>query len=205
MRIAFFICLLFICAASIGQQAHSLLPRTVKLSADTGKGQTIYDIGNLPKTDTVPSVSFPEVNIITFKTNEEWMEYYRNRARILKVLPYVRIAKQLYVELQQNEDTSTRREYRHYRKDLEKEMRSRFEAELKDLTISEGKMLFKLINRETGNNCYRIIKDIKGSFMAWFYQTIAKHWGYDLKETYDPKKERMIELIIKELGPAYKV
>ena len=41
--------------------------------------------------------------------------------------------------------------------------------------------------------------------MAWFYQTIAKHWGYDLKETYDPKKERMIELIIKELGPAYKV
>ena len=182
-----------------------MLPRTVKLSADTGKGQTIYDIGNLPKTDTVPSVSFPEVNIITFKTNEEWMEYYRNRARILKVLPYVRIAKQLYVELQQNEDTSTRREYRHYRKDLEKEMRSRFEAELKDLTISEGKMLFKLINRETGNNCYRIIKDIKGSFMAWFYQTIAKHWGYDLKETYDPKKERMIELIIKELGPAYKV
>ena len=82
---------------------------------------------------------------------------------------------------------------------------TRFESELKDLTISEGKMLFKLINRETGNNCYRIIKDIKGPFMAWFYQTVAKHWSYDLKENYDPKKERMIELIIKELGPAYNV
>ena len=172
--------------------------------ADTSH-RPLYDIGNLPKTDSTPTVSFPDVNIITFKTNEEWLEYYRARAHLLKVLPYVKIAKELYVELQEKEDTSTKRQFRHYRKDLEKEMRSRFETELKDLTTSEGKMLFKLINRETGNNCYRIIKDIKGTFMAWFYQTIAKHWGYDLKENYDPKKERMIELIIKELGPAYKV
>ena len=120
-------------------------------------------------------------------------------------MPYVKVAKQLYVELQEKEDTSSRRVYRHYRKDMEKEMRTRFEAELRDLTISEGKMLFKLINRETGNNCYRIIKELKGTIMAWFYQTVARHWGYDLKENYDPKKERMIELIIKELGPTYDV
>ena len=165
----------------------------------------IFDIGNLPKSDTVPNVNFPEVNIVTFKTNDEWMEYYRTKAQILKVLPYVRIAKQLYVELQEKEDTSTRREYRHYRKDLEKDMRSKFEKELKDLTTSQGEMLFKLVNRETGNNCYKTIKEIKGPFMAFFYQAVARHWGYDLKANYDPKKERMIELIIKELGPAYKI
>ena len=205
MRIAFFIFLFITGLAGFSQPSVLQRPGSVKLPADTVTGKRIYDIGNVSKSDSMPSVSFPDVNIITFKTNEEWLEYYRNRARILKVLPYVRIAKQLYIELQLNEDTSTRREYRHYRRDLEKEMRGRFEAELKDLTISEGKMLFKLINRETGNNCYRIIKDIKGGFLAWFYQTVAKRWGYDLKETYDPKKERMIELIIKELGPAYKV
>ena len=107
--------------------------------------------------------------------------------------------------MKENEDSSTRREYRHYRKDLEKEMRTKFENELKDLTINQGEMLFKLINRETGNNCYGTLKELKGPFMAWFYQTVAHRWGYDLKENYDPKKERMIELIIKELGPAYKV
>jgi len=199
--------ILFIWISQVAWGQNVILPQSMQFKphVDTAAGKGIYDIGNLPKSDTMPSVSFPDVNIITFKTNAEWLEYYRTRARILKVLPYVKIAKQLYVELQEKEDTSTRRQFRHYRKDMEKEMRARFENEVKDLTISDGKILFKLINRETGNNCYRIIKDIKGTFMAWFYQTVARRWGYDLKENYDPKKEKIIELIIKELGPGYRV
>ena len=119
-------------------------------------------------------------------------------------MPYVKIASELYVELREKEDTSKRRDYRHYRKDLEKEMRTKFEKELKDLTKGQGEMLFKLINRETGNNCYKLIKEVKGPVPAWMAQMLAKHWGYDLKETYDPEKEKMIELIIKQLGPNYK-
>ena len=176
---------------------------TLKATSDTS--QVAHHAGNLSKCDTVPTVLFPEVTIVSFKTNEEWLEYYRTRARILKILPYVKIAKQVYVELKENEDTSSHREFRHYKKETEKLMRDRFENELKDLTTSEGKLLFKLINRETGNNCYKTIKELKGPFMAWFYQTVAHRFGYDLKENYDPKKERMIELIIKELGPAYNV
>jgi hypothetical protein len=198
--------ILLCCISQIAFAQNSAAPQKVTGKAVTDStSKPLYNIGEVPKTDSVPNVNFPDVNIITFKTNEEWMEYYRTRARILKVLPYVRIAKQLYVELQEKEDTSSRREYRHYRKDLEKEMRGKFENELKDLTTSQGEMLFKLVNRETGNNCYKTIKEIKGPFMAWFYQAMARHWGYDLKDTYDPKKERMIELIIKELGPAYKI
>jgi hypothetical protein len=200
-----FVMLLF-WASQIALAQKVMMPQNG--AAKTGIDSTtkpLYDIGNVPKSDTTVTVNFPDVNIITFKTNDEWMEYYRTRARILKVLPYVRIAKQLYVELQEKEDTSSRKEYRHYRKDLEKDMRAKFEKELKDLTTSQGEMLFKLVNRETGNNCYRTIKEIKGPFMAFFYQAVAKHWGYDLKENYDPKKEKMIELIIKELGPAYKI
>lgn len=66
-------------------------------------------------------------------------------------------------------------------------------------------MLFKLINRETGNNAYNIIKDIKGGVTAWFYQTVGKRYGYDLKKKYNPEEEKMIELIIKEMGPAYNI
>jgi hypothetical protein len=204
MKCGFVMLLCWVSQIAFAQNSAAPQKVTGKAVADS-TSKPLYNIGEVPKTDSVPNVNFPDVNIITFKTNEEWMEYYRTRARILKVLPYVRIAKQLYVELQEKEDTSSRREYRHYRKDLEKEMRGKFENELKDLTTSQGEMLFKLVNRETGNNCYKTIKEIKGPFMAWFYQAMARHWGYDLKDTYDPKKERMIELIIKELGPAYKI
>lgn len=84
-------------------------------------------------------------------------------------------------------------------------MRTKFEKELKDLSTSQGEMLFKLINRETGNNAFEIIKQVKGGFNAWLMQQLAKQWSYDLKDKYDPKKEKMIELIIKELGAEYKV
>lgn len=155
--------------------------------------------------DTMPTVKLQEVNVLYFKTPAEWDQYYRYKSRIIKVLPYVKIAKQLYAELEQEKESAKRREYKRYRKDVEKEMRDKFEKELKDLNIGQGEMLFKLINRETGNNSYTIIKEIKGGASAFFAQLLAKHWGYDLKEKYDPAKEKMIELIIKELGPQYSV
>ena len=179
-------------------------PQPLKAQADTGK-KFIYDPGNLPANDSVPTVSLREVNIVSFKTIQEWNQYYTYRSRILKVMPYVKIAKELYVELQDKEENSKRRDYRHYRKDVEKEMRGKFEKELKDLTTSEGEMLFKLINRETGNNAFTIIKELKGSFIAWFYQQVGKHYGYNLKNNYDPGQEKMIELIIRQLGSNYKV
>lgn len=116
-----------------------------------------------------------------------------------------KIANQLYAELKEEKENEKKRVYRHYRKDVEKEMRTKFEKELKDLTTGQGEMLFKLINRETGNNSYFIIKELKGGVTAWFYQLVGKRYGYDLKDSYDPKKEKIIELIIRELGPAYNV
>ena len=188
---------------AIGQNQVSAGIVSHQFHPDTS-AKYIYNIGNVHSGDSVPTVNLREVQIVTFKTQEEWAEYYTYKARIEKVMPYVKIARELYVELREKEDTSKRRDYRHYRKDLEKEMRERFEKELKDLTKGQGEMLFKLINRETGNNCYKLIKDVKGPVPAWFAQMLAKHWGYDLKETYDPEKEKMIELIIKQLGPNYK-
>jgi hypothetical protein len=155
--------------------------------------------------DTIPQVSLRDVNIIYFKSDEERMLYYKYKSRIQKVLPYVKIAKQLYAEIKDEKENSQRREYRHFKKDVEKEMRQKFEKELKDLTTTQGEMLFKLINRETKNNAYTIIKEVKGGFTAWFYQMVGKRYGYDLKENYDPQKEHLIELIIKEMGPAYNV
>ncbi len=173
-------------------------------NADTAV-KYILDPGDLSGSDTTPTINLNDVTIVSFKTKEDWMMYYKYKSRIRKVLPYVKIAKQLYAELQEEKSTSKKREYRHYRKDLEKEMRAKFEKELKDLNTGQGEMLFKLINRETGNNAYEIIKQVKGGFNAWIMQQLARRWGYNLKDKYDPKQEKMIEMIIKELGAEYKI
>ncbi len=165
----------------------------------------VYSTPEFSINDSSPTINLRDVDIISFKSKEDWMMYYKYKSRIQKVLPYVKIAKQLYGELKEEKESVKKRQYKHYRKDLEKEMRTKFEKELKNLTVSQGEMLFKLINRETGNNAYTIIKEIKGSMTAWFYELVGKRWGYDLKEHYDPEQEKMIELIIKEMGPAYNI
>lgn len=155
--------------------------------------------------DTMLSVQLREVPIITFRDADERMEYYKTLSRIRKVMPYVKIAKQLYGNLQEKKEVEKKRAYKSYRKDLEKEMRIKFEKELKNLSISQGKVLVKLINRETGDNCYEIIKEVKGGFSAFGWQIVARHYDYNLKEKYDPQKERMIEMAIQTLGGEYDV
>jgi hypothetical protein len=180
-------------------------PSPVTPTAKRDTSRYIYDAGSNFAADTTPSVTIRDVNIVSFKNAKDWETYYKYKSRIIKVMPYVKIAKEIYGELKDEKETVKRRQYKHYRKDVEQEMRGKFEKELKDLSTSQGEMLFKLLNRETGNNAYNLIKETKGSFAAWMYQIVAKKWGYDLKEKYDPEKEKMIEMIIRELGPAYNV
>jgi hypothetical protein len=161
----------------------------------------VPDSASLAKKDT--TITLHQVNYVTFKNVDDQMEFYKDISRIRAVLPYVKMGKKLYIEVKDQKEADSKKEFRHYRKDIEKEMRGKFEKELKDLTISQGKVMVKLLNRETGNNCYHIIKDIKGGFSAWTWQIVARHYSYDLKEEYDPHKEWILELAIKSLGPEY--
>jgi hypothetical protein len=151
------------------------------------------------------TITLPDVNVCQFRNPDDQMEYYKDLSRIRKVLPYVKMAKQLYADVNIKKENEKKKEYRHYRKDLEKDMREKFEKELRDLTIGQGKVLVKLINRETGNNCYDIIKNVKGGFSAFTWQIVAKHYDYNLKEKYDTKKEWILELALKTLGAEYDV
>jgi hypothetical protein len=155
--------------------------------------------------DTMVTVQLRDVDVFTFKNPDDQMEFYKNRSRIRKVLPYLNIAIKLYGDVQDKKENDKKRAYKRYRKDLEKEMKERFEKELRNLTVSQGKVLVKLINRETGNNCYDIIKNVKGGFNAWTWQIVAKHYDYNLKESYDPKKEWILEMVIKSLGAEYQI
>ncbi|MCW3126290.1 MAG: hypothetical protein JWO03_1948 [Bacteroidetes bacterium] len=169
--------------------------------AQTTGATVIQDSTSQAMVDT--TVTLKQVNYVTFKNPDDQMEFYKDLSRIRAVLPYVKISKRMYAEIKAQKEADSKREYRHYRKDIESEMKVKFEKELKDLTISQGKVMVKLINRETGNNCYHIIKDIKGGFSAWTWQIVARHYSYDLKEEYNPRKDWILELAIKSLGAEY--
>jgi len=86
----------------------------------------------------------------------------------------------------------------------EKDLKREFADPLTNLSIYQGKVLMKLINRETGNNCYEIIKEYKGGFLARFYQTVAFFFGTNLKQPYDKTgDEAEMEKIVQEVERMY--
>jgi len=95
-------------------------------------------------------------------------------------------------------------ERKKYIKSREKELKKEFADPLTDLSVFQGKVLMKLINRQTGNNCYEIIKEYKGGFTARFWQTVAFVFGSSLKQPYEADtNDREIERIVKEVERMY--
>ncbi len=121
--------------------------------------------------------------------------------KVKKVYPIAKVAaiklteyNRVYISFKSN------RERKNYVKDVEKQLFAEFEGDLRKMKVSEGRILIKLLDRETGNSSYEIIKEFKGGFSAFFWQSVAKLFGHDLKAEYDPANEdRMIEYVISEI------
>jgi hypothetical protein len=85
-------------------------------------------------------------------------------------------------------------------KKVEKDVFAEYEDDMRQMTMTQGRLLIKLIDRETQNTSYELIRDYRGKFSAAFWQSIARIFGTNLKEEYDPYgDDAVIELIIKEL------
>jgi hypothetical protein len=155
--------------------------------------------------DTVPVVNLPIVNISDY-ANPDYLknlkEYYRLRFNVIKVYPYARLAAVKLNEMNSRMALmKTDREKRKYRKTVEEQVRKDFEEQVKKLSINQGNVLIKLIDRETGNTTYDLIKQLKGSLNAFFSQGIAKLFGHDLKDEYDPTQgqDKTIENIVQQI------
>ena len=133
-----------------------------------------------------------------FMTEKEKKYYYKLVFNIKKVLPYAKIIRKVYAEIEDSlakiDDESLRKEYI---KSQEKTLRANFEKQLIHLTVSQGRILIKLVDRETGFTTYEVLRELKGDFNAVLYQGIARLFGSNLKSEYDAKEEdKMIEEII---------
>ena len=82
-----------------------------------------------------------------------------------------------------------------YIKRVEKELLDEFQEDLEKMTFSQGKVLLKLVDRETGNNSYTLVADLRGKFRASFYNTFARMFGFNMKERFDPKRNKEDNLI----------
>jgi hypothetical protein len=130
---------------------------------------------------------------------EEWS---RLRNAVYVTYPYARIAgatiNDMNVHLTGVDSKKKRKEYI---KSREKELRAQFTEPMENLSVYQGKILMKLINRQTGNDCYNIIKEYKNGVTARLYQTVAFFFGSSLKQDWDlkDKTDRQIENIVREI------
>ncbi len=171
---------------------------TLAVSQDTTQTTTpvkIIDGDTVALIDIRPVVIFPPVRI---ETKRESKRYDRLVYNVKKVYPYAKLAGQKLSAYKLILDTiQTEKARKLYMKKAEKELQAQFGDEIKDLTFSQGKILIKLIYRETGNSTFDIVKDLRGGFTAFIWQTLARIFGYDLKTDYDPGgSDQAIEQIV---------
>jgi hypothetical protein len=130
---------------------------------------------------------------------EEWD---RLRNAVYVTYPYARIAGITINDISKKlENVNSKKDRKDYVKTREKELKEQFTEPLSNLSVYQGKVLMKLINRQTGNNCYDIIKDYRNGLTARFYQTVAFFFGSSLKQDWDlnDKTDRQIENFVKEI------
>jgi hypothetical protein len=158
--------------------------------------------------ETLPEVEIKEVSVMAHskssaarKTNSDYRKYTRLLYNIKLVYPYAVIVRsklsQVNDELSQIKNDKDRRKFM---KNVEKEVLDKYEGEISELNITQGRLLIKLIDRETQNTSYDLIRQYRGGLTAAFWQGIARLFGTNLKEEYDPYGEdAIIEFVVRDI------
>ena len=171
------------------------------LSGTLFSQNTIICRGVIVGSDTIPVVNLSEVVVssdMVFKDKKQYEQWTIIKYGVKKVYPYAIIAsaklKEYEIKLSNMTDESQKKSYL---KICEKDLRSGFENDLKSLSNFQGRILMKLIYRETNRTTYDIVKELRGTFQAIVWQGVARLFGNNMKESYDKNQEDiMIEKAI---------
>jgi hypothetical protein len=117
-------------------------------------------------------------------------QYRRLIYNVKKVYPFAKLAGDKFGEVTAHLQTlKTGKEQREYIRQIEEDILKQYEEDLKNLTVTQGRILIKLIDRETNKTSYEVVKDLRGSFQAAFWQAIARIFGSNLKTEFDAEGE----------------
>jgi len=151
--------------------------------------------------DTIPYVVLPAVVCATdrvFKNKRQKASWDRLKYNVKKVYPYAILAAAKLKEYDQILSQMPEKERERYTKMAEKQLKQEFGEELKNLSMTQGRILIKLIDRETGKTTYNVVRDMRGSFSAFMWQGVALMFSSSLKDEYDAQGEdKAIESAIK--------
>jgi len=153
---------------------------------------------------TLPEVEIKEVTVVAhprFAKKSDYRKYERLVYNLKKVYPYAILVRTRLNQVNEAmKDIKTEKERKDYMRSVEKDVFAAYEGDMREMTITQGRLLIKLIDRETQNTSYTLIKDYRGKFAAVFWQGIARIFGTNLKEEYDPYgDDALIEAIILEI------
>jgi hypothetical protein len=178
----------------------------VKAQSKYGQNDTIITSAVVYNGDTIPAQILPGVYTWSrgkYSARERWT---RLRNAVYVTYPYAKRAGLVFNDIQKHIANNPDKEFvSKYINSREKELKKEFTTPLTNLSVYQGRVLMKLINRETGGtNCYDILKELKGGFTARFWQTVAFVFGSDLKQPYDAKgQDAEMESIVKEVQRMY--
>jgi hypothetical protein len=166
------------------------------------KKDSLYVQARVNAGDTLMMKQLDEVVVHPrFRYAYQNRRYNRLILYVKKVYPYAQIAAKKMREYEQLlQNTPDPKEQRKIMKRVEAEIYAEWGDDLKELTYRQGEILLKLIDRQTGNSSYAIVQEFRGNFRAFFYQSFARLFGFNLKERYNPKEkvyDRQIENIVR--------
>jgi hypothetical protein len=154
--------------------------------------------------DTLPvytmeeAVAEEQMDAEELKKQKDWNRLLRD---VMRVWPYVQAFSDKLAEIDQKmAELPKNRDKRKFMKEEERKLKDEYQDKLKDLNYRQGKLLVKLIDRQTGRTSYQLIKEYKSGLTAMVWQGFASAFDMSLKEKYDPAKEPEIEAVIAYLG-----
>jgi len=183
------------CPAVLAQENHASVRPGATKKLGTVLAAVVID------GDTVPVVNLGVFRVVgqrKFKNQKQRNRFDRLKRDIKIVYPYAKLAG---MKLRKYNDEliaiKSEAKRKRFMRKVEKELNAEFGNELKNMTIRQGAILIRLIDRETGDTSYELVKELRGTFSAFFWQGLAHLFGHNLKNQYDPTgDQKMIEEIV---------
>lgn len=173
-------------------------------SSNWGANDTLITGAVVYEGDTIEAKVLSGVYVYSYARLSAKAKWTRLRNAVYVTYPYAKRAAVVLNDVNAHIAGKDKAYITNYINSREKEIKKQFTEPITNLSVYQGKILMKLINRETGNNCYNILKEFKGGFTARFWQTVAFFFGSNLKQPYDAKGEDAeIEKIVKEVKRMY--
>lgn len=190
----------------------SLMFSTVVLYAQEELGEVVFDGEVLTKMvsdngDTILVAKLDDVSITsprTFANAADRARYLKYRRYAPIVYPYAKEAIRIFRETERATNEMGKRKRKRYIKQLQKELKTEFEEPLKNLTKTQGYIMQKMIERETGKSMFDLVKDLRGGFTASYWSSFSRFFGYRLKTGYIKGEDHILDAVLEDFDVSHK-